>query len=176
MIEYVPDDGLVKALTAMLDPETYPEFAAIINNQVKVGCCLKVQTDKEGELKECKTEPVLTKRIGQAERLYSQVDAILIVDAYAWQTGGADHMKALLHRGLMRLDVEVKDGNVKTKTRKPDIVEHSQTVKRFAQDCVSFEALAEIVPSVSERLLAAASETPPEAEPEPAEQPQAVNA
>jgi hypothetical protein len=81
-------------------------------------------------------------------------------------------MKALLHRGLMRLDVEVKDGNVKTKTRKPDIVEHSQTVKRFAEDCVSFEALAEIAPAVSERLLemasAAAEEAAQAAPPEPA--------
>jgi hypothetical protein len=152
MTEYIPDDGVVKALTAMLDPEQYPEFAAISQNSIKIGCCLRMRTNKEGELQECKGEPVVTKRIGAAERLYSQVDAIIIVDAYTWQSGNERQALALLHRGLSRLQIESEDGVAKCKARKPDVVEYSGTVKRFKEASFCYDSLCEMFHFVTESV------------------------
>jgi hypothetical protein len=130
--EYAIDKEVSNAVTDMLGDSLYTEFAPLRDNEVKIETCTLVRTNKDGEDMPAKDDPVTLKKVPQVEKLFVDVDYILIVDNSAWKTANSDKaQKAIIHRGLMKILVEPKDEGVKLATRKPDIVEFTETAMRF---------------------------------------------
>jgi hypothetical protein len=130
--EYTIDKEISNAVVDMLGDGLYTEFAPLRDNEVKIETCAMVRVNKDGEDMPAKDDPVTLKKVPQVEKLFVDVDYILIVDNSAWKTANSEKaQKAIIHRGLMKILVEPNDGGVKLATRKPDIVEFTETAMRF---------------------------------------------
>lgn len=152
--EYVLDKEISNAVTDMLADDSYHEFDAIRNSEIKIEACLCVRTTKEGEDAPCKGEPTALKKVGAMERLFLDADYVLVVDNSAWKTANTDIAQlAMIHRALMAIDVTEDEGKFKLGKRKPDIVEFAATVGRFGAYKDSLLNLREAF-TVSGKLLA----------------------
>lgn len=132
MTEYVKDEELENAATDMLGRLDYTEFNPIREHEVKIEYCMKIRQNKDGENEPCKGDPTTLKKVGQVERLFCDADYILIVDNSAWQSCNSTvQQEAIIHRGLMKINIDTSEKGIKVTTRKPDIVEFTATVMRF---------------------------------------------
>lgn len=130
--EHVVDKEIANAVVDMLADEQYTEFAPLRDHEVKIETCALVRTNNEGEDMPRKDDPVTLKKVPAMEKLFVDLDYILIVDNSAWKTANSDKaQKAIIHRGLMKIMVEPQEGGLKLATRKPDIVEFTETALRF---------------------------------------------
>jgi hypothetical protein len=77
-----------------------------------------------------KAEPPL-KKVRPVERSIVDTDYIVIVDNSAWSEANEVQRKAIIHRGLMKINIEVGESKIKVGTRKPDVVEFTETIVRF---------------------------------------------
>lgn len=153
--EFVIDKEISDAVTDMLAKVEYAEFSAIREHEVRIETCLCVRTNQEGEDMPPKPEPVALKRVPPLERLFVDADYILVVDNSAWKTANTDQAQlAILHRGLMKINIENKDGKIKLGTRKPDVVEFSATLVRFGAYTESLLSLREIFTTAGKKLAA----------------------
>ena len=154
MIEYVTDKGLAQAIEAVI--KGFREFEPLIVNQISIGQVLKIRTDAKGDMQPCKGDPIVTRKIGPAERLYSHADYLLIVDAQAYSTATTKQQEALLHHGLSRILIENKNGIPKCKLAKPDMVAFKMTVLRFGEAAPGVISLCQDVfldSDISEKVL-----------------------
>lgn len=130
--EYVESKELTNALTDFLGELEYTEFNPIRDTELKIQICLVVRQNAEGEDVPPKGDPVALKKVTPLERVYIDADYILTVDNYAWNHAKTkQEQDAMLHRGLMQIDIQSTEKGVKLKTRKPEIREFSATVGRF---------------------------------------------
>jgi hypothetical protein len=129
--EYVEDAAMSDAVTEMLGELSYTEFNPIREHEVKIEVRSCVRTNKHGENAAPKAEPVALKKIGPIEKSIVDTDYILIVDNSAWEAGNEIQRNAIIHRGLMKINIEAKEGKIKVGTRKPNIVEFTETISRF---------------------------------------------
>lgn len=129
--EYVRDQEMQDAVTDMLTKESFAEFNPIREHEVKIEVCSCVRTTKEGENAEAKEEPVMLKKIGPLEKVFVNADYIIVVDNSAWAEANEIQRNAIIHRGLMKINIEVKEGKIKVGTRKPNIVEFTETIVRY---------------------------------------------
>jgi hypothetical protein len=129
--EYIQDKELADAVTDMLADDTYHEFDPIRNHEVKIESCLCVRVDDKGENAAPKPEPATLKKVGAVEKLFVDADYILVVDNSAWVEANEVQKGAIIHRGLMKINIEAGEGKIKIGTRKPNIVEFTETVARF---------------------------------------------
>jgi hypothetical protein len=118
--EYVEDKEMMDAVTEMLGDPKFTEFNPIREHEVKIDVRSCVRTDKHGENQKAKAEPITLKKVGQAERSIVDTDYILIVDNSAWAESNAG------------------EGKIKVGTRKPDVVEFTETIVRFGayRECI----------------------------------------
>jgi hypothetical protein len=151
--EFIKDKEISDAVTDMLANLEYSEFAPIRDHEVKIEACLCVRTNQDGEDMPPKPEPVALKRVPPLERLYVDADYILVVDNSAWKTANTDQAQlAILHRGLMKINIENTDGKIKIGTRKPDVVEFSATLVRFGPYTESLLNLREIFSTAGKKF------------------------
>lgn len=152
--EFVPDKEIANAITDMLGDTDYPEFAPLRENEVKIESCLMVRTNQEGEDQKPKADPITAKKVSPVEKLFVDADYILIVDNSAWKTANSEQaLGAIIHRGLMKIQVEVSEkGGLKMTTRKPDIVEFSETVMRFGSYNQPLLTLKDALATAAKRL------------------------
>jgi hypothetical protein len=129
--EYVVDQEIADAVIAMLGELSYTEFNLIREHEVKIEVRSCVRMDKNGENAKPKTEPVAVKRVSEADKTVVNTDYIFIVDNSAWAEANTLQRQAIIHRGLMKIDIEVVEGKIKIKTRKPNVVEFTETIARF---------------------------------------------
>lgn len=129
--EYVEDQEMTDAVTAMLGELSYTEFNLIREHEVKIEVRSCVRVDKNGENAKPKTEPVAVKRVSDADKTVVNTDYIFIVDNSSWAEANEVQRDAIIHRGLMKIDIEVVEGKIKLKTRKPNVVEFTETIVRF---------------------------------------------
>jgi hypothetical protein len=129
--EYVVDQEIADAVIAMLGELSYTEFNLIREHEVKIEVRSCVRMDKNGENAKPKTEPVAVKRVSDADKTVVNTDYIFVVDNSAWAEANAIQRQAIIHRGLMKIDIEAGEGKIKIKTRKPNVVEFTETIARF---------------------------------------------
>jgi hypothetical protein len=129
--EYVEDAEMTDAVTAMLGELSYTEFNLIREHEVKIEVRSCVRVDKTGENAKPKTEPVAVKRVSDADKTVVNTDYIFIVDNSSWAEANEVQRDAIIHRGLMKIDIEVVEGKIKLKTKKPNVVEFTETIVRF---------------------------------------------
>lgn len=146
--EYVQDERLDEAVNNIMSSLDYPEFAPLRDAQVVVLPVLCVKLDAEGEPVEASGAPVKIKKLGQAERVYIKGHYLLVMGYKEWNSFNDVQVSAVIHSALMGIRVEQKDGAVRLKTKKPDVVLHNATVARFGAFDASVagfkEALANI--------------------------------
>lgn len=129
--EYVVDQEIADAVTAMLGELHYTEFNLIREHEVKIEVRSCVRVDKNGENAKPKAEPVQVKRVSDADKTVVNTDYIIIVDNSAWVEANEIRREAIIHRALMKIDIECGEGDIKLKTRKPNVVEFTETIARF---------------------------------------------
>lgn len=129
--EYVEDQAMSDAVTEMLGELSYTEFNPIREHEVKIEVRSCVRTDKDGGNAEPKAEPIVLKKVGPLERTIVDTDYIIVVDNSAWELANEIQRNAIIHRGLMKVNIEAGEGSIKIGTRKPNIVEFTETIVRF---------------------------------------------
>jgi hypothetical protein len=129
--EYVENQEMADAVTDALGELAYTEFNPIREHEVKIEIRSCVRVDAKGENAKPKDEPIALKKVGEVERSIVDTDYILIVDNSAWEEANETQRKAIIHRGLMKINIEAEDGKIKVGTRKPDVVEFTETIMRF---------------------------------------------
>lgn len=151
--EYVIDKEVSNAVTDMLANDEYNEFDPLRNHEIKIEACLCVRLNAEGEDMPPKPEPVALRKISPVDKLFVDVDYILIVDNSTWKTANSDQAQlAIIHRGLMKISVDEIEGKIKLSTRKPDVVEFSATLVRFGAYKDTLLNLREILSPAAKRL------------------------
>lgn len=158
MIEYESNAELQQIVDNQI--ATLAEFSALRVGRVSVKAWLKTKVDAEGEPVQVAGSPVKLRKLDQLARAMSSddvpVDYTLSVDGYRWVNFPAER-EPLVHFGLMHAFVEQDDeGNVKRKTRKPDVVGFTETFSRFGAWNSVFSQVAELLQGnargVAERL------------------------
>jgi hypothetical protein len=151
--EYIQDKEIANAVTDMLGDTEFTEFAPLRDSEVKIESCVCVRTNQEGEDQPPKADPVSLKKVSPVEKVFVDLDYILVVDNSAWKTANTDQAQsAIIHRGLMKIQVEQSEKGLKLATRKPDIVEFSETVVRFGTYNQPLKTLKEAFTLAAKRL------------------------
>lgn len=151
--EYANDKEVENAVTDMLADDAYNEFDPLRNHEVKINTCIVVRTTKEGEDVPCKGDPVVLKKISPLEKLFIDADYILVVNNSAWKSASSTIVQqAMLHKGLMKINVEAVDGGATLSVRKPDVVEFSATMNRFGPYTDNLISLRETFVSAGKKL------------------------
>jgi hypothetical protein len=129
--EYVIDPGIEAAVSKMVNDEAFTEFIPIRKQNVIILAAAKITTDKDGIEKPGTGEPIQVKKVSDSDRVFLEGHYKLYFDWCRWTQANEQEQKAMLHRTLMRLSVEEKEGGIKYGTRVPDIIEFHATVVRF---------------------------------------------
>lgn len=130
-IEYVANDNMMQAVTDLISNEEYEEFAPIREQELVFLVAAMVKTDNEGEKQNTSGDPVIVRRVGPADAVFIQGHFKVYICQTRWDEANELQQKAMLHRALMKVDVENTDKGIKIKTRKPDVVTFQQTIIRF---------------------------------------------
>jgi len=130
-IEYYADPALTELVNSVLEDKAHTEFKPILEHSISIGSCFKLSTDKEGEPKAGTGPTVVVQKVSPTNRIFSEADYLLVMDAHAYNGATPHQQRAMIHHGLMKISVEEKNGHVKKGMRKPDIVEFNTTVTRF---------------------------------------------
>jgi hypothetical protein len=129
--EYVEDKEMTDAVVEMLGELSYTEFNLIREHEVKIEVRSCVRVDKNGENAKPKADSVAVKRISDADKTVVDTDYIFIVDNSAWAEANELQRSAIIHKGLMKIEIEADEGGIKFKTKKPNVVEFTATISRF---------------------------------------------
>lgn len=130
--EYVPDKDVEAAVVNMIADEKYAEFEPLRVNEVKIVTCVVVRTNNEGENQPCKGDPTAVKKVPAVERLFLDVDYIITINYTAWSTANDQKQQdAMIHRSLMKIQIDTNDNGIKMSTKKPTITEFPETWQRF---------------------------------------------
>lgn len=151
--EYYTDDALTAQVTGVVEDKNHHEFKPIVAHDIQIGSFFKLCTDKDGEPKAGTGPAVTVQKVSATNRVFSSADYLLIVDAHAYNGSTLHQQKAMLHHGLMKINVDEKDGHVKKAIRKPDIVEFNATITRYGtytDDLLGLkQVFEEVVPTIS---------------------------
>lgn len=130
--EYELNLELDDVLALVLRDPSFSELKDLRESGLVIKSCVKIKTDKEGNLLKCSGDPVITKKVSPADRLFQHSDFIVIMDYSTWTaTARQEQKSALVHRALMNIKVEKTTEGFTVSKRRFDLVEHSETLKRF---------------------------------------------
>jgi hypothetical protein len=130
--EYFQDEPLTDMVSGVISNTTYTEFEPLRDQNLTFLCAFVLKTDKNEEEKPTSGDVVVIKKVPQADRPFMTGDYKLYVDRSRWNEANEKQQEALLHRALMRIEVEVVSGKpTKLTVRKPDVAEFQTTVVRF---------------------------------------------
>ena len=131
--EYYVDAALVKAVQDVVTNPQIHELAALRDHGTTFLVCAVRQTDSDDITVARKGPPVVVRKISAADRVFQPDDHYKVyVDMHRWEeTNDAQHA-AMIHQGLLRIDVKTKkDGQVKYGTRPYDIQTYHANVVRY---------------------------------------------
>jgi hypothetical protein len=128
--DYEESPEVLEQITAIV-AENNVEFQAIRNHHVRFLGCFKEKTNTDGETVSA-GPPVDVKKIGPLHAVFITSHFIIVVDKSRWQVSSEIQKKAMLHHALMTIEVNPgSDGELKFKSRDPDVVEFTTTVERY---------------------------------------------
>lgn len=139
--EYELSNGLQERVGELLS--TCEDFNALRDTDVAIGCCFRIKLNKDDEMVASGPASDL-KRVSPLMRAFFSFDFVVVVDQYVWNNVSGVAQNAMLHSALMRAQVEVAGQGTKIRMRKPDVVEFSQTLRRFGlykEECVNLRDL-----------------------------------
>ncbi len=130
-VEYAPNEEMTQAVSNLIGNLDYAEFAPIREQELLFLVASMVKTDKEGETLPTTGEPVIVRRVGPADAVFIQGHFKVYICNTRWDEASELQRKAMLHRALMRVDVEKGEESIKIGMRKPDVCTFQQTIVRF---------------------------------------------
>lgn len=136
--EYEQNQELDNLVQSVLE---YPEFHALVDNEVSITSCLKIKMDADQEYVASKGDAAQLKKVGAPFVAFIDKKFIIVFDAYAWHNFPGKRESAI-HKALMRIHVKLSDsGEVKLSSRVPDVQEFTATVRRYGQYNDELQAL-----------------------------------
>jgi len=166
--EYVTDDELTKAVSALLGNEGLPKLSALRENEVVILCCMKVRMDDNGETQPPKGNPVKLKKLSDLERLFVEGNAhyILTMDYHFWKNANEQQQMAHLYDELRTIKPEPSEKGLALKKWEPTVnVKFADTIEYFGAFDDETLQLRNAMKNVSKRLKDFSVE-PPAAEAE----------
>lgn len=133
--EYDTDSALTQLVNEMVSNQTYGEFKSLRDNEVVILACYADRQDKEsGEPKPVSGGPVKLLKVPPVYRPFMKHKPhyILLVDKNAWAEMQDVERQARIHQVIWQVEASPSDdGEIKLKSRKPDIVTNLVTARRF---------------------------------------------
>lgn len=130
-VEYAPNEEMTQAVSDLIGNPDYEEFAPIREQELLFLVASMVKMDKDGGALPTASEPVVVRRVGPADAVFIQGHFKVYICNTRWDEANELQRKAMLHRALMRVDVEKSDKGIKIGMRKPDVSTFQQTIVRF---------------------------------------------
>lgn len=131
-VEYAQNQALVDAVMAVVNDETYDEFQPIREQELQFQIASMVATNKDDEIIPTTGEPVVVRRILPADAVFLKGHFRVYICQCRWDSSSEVQQTAMLHRALMRVNVEkTLKGAIKIGTRKPDVTTFQETIMRF---------------------------------------------
>ena len=131
-VEYTPNEQMTKAVVSLIDDSTYEEFGPIREQELLFLVAAMVKMDKDGNAEATTGDPVIVRRVGPADAVFIEGHFKVYICQTRWDEANELQQKAMLHRALMRVDVEkTEKGAIKIGMRKPDVSTFQQTIIRF---------------------------------------------
>lgn len=130
-VEYTPNDEMTQAVSDLIGNADYEEFAPIREQELLFMVASMVKMDKDGGALPTAGEPVIVRRVGAADAVFIQGHFKVYVCNTRWDEAGETQRKAMLHRALMRVEVDKGEKSIKIGMRKPDVCTFQQTIVRF---------------------------------------------
>ena len=129
--EYAQDGQMIQAVTDMVSNEEYTEFGPIREQELvfQVAAMVKMGTDDEAVA--TTGEPIIVRRIGPADAVFMPGHFKVYICKTRWDEANELQQKAMLHRALMKVNIEKKEESIKIGLRKPDVWTFQQTIVRF---------------------------------------------
>lgn len=130
MTEFEISSGLQAQVDEMIS--SCEDFHEVDNEGVRVSACFRIKHNKDDELV-ASGAPSDLKKISPMMQAFVSHDYVVVIDQYVWNHSSTTMQQALLHSALMRLHIAPNDAGteIKVKTRKPDVIEFSQTLRRY---------------------------------------------
>lgn len=132
-IEYAPDDAMTQAVVEMVGDANYEEFAPLRQYELVLMVAGMRKDNKDGEPEQTTGEPVVVRKISAADAVFMDGHFKVYIDGFRWDEANEIQRKAMLHRGLMRISIEIneKSGKIVMSTAKPDAQVFQQNIVRF---------------------------------------------
>ena len=122
---------MTQAVSDLIGRADYEEFAPIREQELLFLVASMVKMDSEGEALPTVGEPVIMRRVGPADAVFIQGHFKVYICNTRWDEANELQRRAMLHRALMRVEVEKTEKSIKIKMRKPDVSTFQQTIVRF---------------------------------------------
>lgn len=130
--EYYIDESVSAAVESLLAEPSYSEFKPLRDHETRFLVAMVRKTNAEDEVRPTSGAPAVLRKISSADAVFlSGYNYKLYVDACRWEKANEQQQKAMLHEGLMHINVELKEQGVKYSVRKPDVETYQATVVRF---------------------------------------------
>lgn len=131
-IEYSPDDAMTEAVTEMVGNADYEEFAPIREQELVFLVGAMRKTNKDDEAEPTAGEPVVVRKVAAADAIFMAGHYKVYIDGFRWDEANDLQRQAMLHRGLLRVEVEKTDkGNIVLGLAKPDAMVWQRNIERF---------------------------------------------
>lgn len=131
-IEYSLDEKLSAFVTEVIQDVTYTEFEPLRVNETAFLVAFVRKTNAEGDAEATSGAPVVIRRISAADAVFLEgFHYKLYVDMTRYDEANQKQQRAMIHRALMRVNVEIKESGVKYSTRRPDVETYQANVIRF---------------------------------------------
>lgn len=130
-IEYAEEPSMTEAVTQMISDETYTEFDLIRNEEIKILVAAMTKTNKDGDIEPTSGDAVVLRKVSAPDKPFINGHYKVYIDRCRWDQANELQQKAMLHRGLMRINIENKESGISLGTRKPDIFTFQATIVRF---------------------------------------------
>ena len=130
-IEYVQDDSMTQAVAKITQDETYTEFEPLRQQEIVFMVAAMTKTNTEEEIEPTSGEPVVVRKVSAADKVFMEGHFKVFIDRCRWDQANDVQQRAMLHRALMRVNVQSSDKGIKIGTRKPDVVTFQATIVRF---------------------------------------------
>ena len=89
------------------------------------------KTNTKEEIEPTSGEPVVVRKVSAADKVFMEGHFKVFIDRCRWDQANDVQQRAMLHRALMRVNVQSSDKGIKIGTRKPDVVTFQATIVRF---------------------------------------------
>jgi len=159
IIEYEDSPDLQTMIVGMVTNTSYAEFAPLREHEVRITSCFKCAYKEQSEDADPQTaisgpHPAKLQQFKGPIKLQVSSDYCVVMDYCFWLNAPQNKKVAAVHHALMQIEVRTKRETVELKTRRPDVVEFSHTITRFANDVDSISGLLPVLMQAGERFRA----------------------